>query len=62
MLNNLLCVINLLVSVLDHMQVLKLDNNSLGAAGANYLAAILEKPSCLLRELHLFCNVREDVC
>ena len=37
--------------------MLKLDDNSLGAAGAHYLAGLLEKPSCLLRELHLFCNV-----
>ncbi|XP_064385052.1 uncharacterized protein LOC135333952 isoform X2 [Halichondria panicea] len=38
------------------LEVLKLDDNSLGAAGAHYLAGLLEKPSCLLRELHLFCN------
>ena len=38
-------------------QVLHLDKNSLGAAGAHYLASVLEKPSCVLQELHLFCNV-----
>lgn len=40
------------------VQVLRLDKNSLGAAGAHYLSSVLEKPSCLLKELHLFCNVQ----
>lgn len=38
------------------LEVLRLDKNSLGAAGAHYLASLLEKPTCLLRELYLFCN------
>ena len=41
-----------------NLDVLKLDKNSLGAAGAHYIAAVLAQPSCTLKQLHLFCNVR----
>ena len=41
-----------------NLDVLKLDKNRLGAAGAHYLATVIAEPSCTLKELHLFCNVR----
>ena len=45
-----------------NLDVLKLDKNRLGAAGAHYLATVIAEPSCTLRELHLFCNVRKKSC
>ena len=41
-----------------NLNVLKLDKNIFRAAGAHYMAAVLAKPSCTLKQLHLFCNVR----
>lgn len=39
-----------------NLRVLRLDKNELRTSGAHFLAPVLERPGCLLEELHLFCN------
>ena len=44
-----------------NLRVLRLDKNELRTSGAHFLAPVLERPGCLLEELHLFCNVSKTV-
>ena len=41
------------------LEYLRLDHCSFGATGAHFLAQVLSRPSCIPKELHVFCNVRQ---